>query len=302
MIAAQQPSAAVILPAWHSEATVDGSLAALACQDYPSLQVVLVESEPGGAVERMVRSKYPSVRYIPVPNRLLPHAARNLGVQYCDADLLLFSDPDIYPEPGWVSRMVAAHRQYGGVIAGPLDNATQGWLDWGVHFAKFDLFLPGGEPHRWEYCATGNMLCSRQDLERVGGFRPDHMLADLLISWSFAERGIPITFLPDAVVRHHHVVTLRGALRERYERGCDFGRLRGAHAGWSAGQTLKQTLVTLSGLRLANLVVRTGANARRARRFGWFMATLPLVTMGHAAWLAGELRGYREWSVPKPAS
>jgi hypothetical protein len=228
-----------------------------------------------------------------VERRLLPHAARNVGVQNCDAELLLFSDPDIYARPGWVRRMVAAYEAYGGVIAGSLDNATRRWLDWGMHFAKFDLFLPGGTVHRWPYCATGNMLCSRRDLERVGGFDPDDMLADLLISWSFAEHGIPITFVPDAVVRHHHLGGFSGLLNERYRRGTIFGGLRRIHSHWTGLQALRQTVITLSGLRLANLVVRTGANARRAGRTGWFIATLPLVAMGHAAWLAGELRGYR---------
>lgn len=293
MMASRRPHVAVILPAYHSDKTVDEALSAFACQDYPSVEIILVESQPGGATEGIVRSKYPQVRYIAVPQRLLPHAARNIGAQRCDAELLLFSDPDIMPEPTWVSQMVAARERYGGVIAGPLENATDLWLDWGIHFAKFDLFLPGGEPHRWQYCATGNMLCSRQDFELVGGFQPDDMLADLLISWSFAEHGIPITFLPDAIVRHRHLATFGASLRERYARGRDFGSLRKAHAGWSDSQVLRQTLLTLSGLRLARLILRTGQNARRARRFGWFIATLPLVALGHGAWLAGELRGYR---------
>src|SRR5512140_3056287 len=187
---ADHPSAAVVVPAYHSEQTVARSLASLACQDYPALQVILVESEPGGATEQCVRSSYPSVKYIAVQDRLLPQAARNVGVQQCQAELLLFTDPDIYVGPAWVRQMVAAHQRYGGAIVGPLDNATNRWLDWGIHFSKFDLFLPGGVPHRWEYCASGNMLCSRRDFERVGGFKGDDMFGDLIISWKFKEAGI----------------------------------------------------------------------------------------------------------------
>lgn len=285
-------SVTVIVPAFHSERTVKRSLASLVCQDYRALEILLVESEPGGATEQLVRTAFPSVRYIAVDHRLLPQAARNLGVQQCQSDLLLFTDPDIYLEPTWVSKMVAAYVCHGGAIAGALDNATARWLDWGVHLAKFDLFLPGGELRRGEYCASGNMLCSRQDFERVGGFDGDDMLGDLVISWKFAEAGIPITFLPDGTARHHHLTTLGSFVRERFERGRLFGRLRSSHSRWSSPQALRHVLLTLSGLRLVKLVFRTAANARRAHRLGWFFATLPLVIIGHAAWLAGELRGY----------
>ena len=212
----QQPSVSIIIPAYRSEATIEASLASMACQDYPSAEVVVVESSPGGVVEELVRSRFPAIKYVASPDRLLPHAARNLGAQNCQADLLVFTDPDIYAPPNWLAKMVRAHEQYGGVIVGSLENATARWLDRGIHLGKFDMFLPGGQPRASGYCATGNMLCSRADFEKVGGFDGDEMLGDLLISWKFSERKIPITFVPAASVRHHHTqgfaIHLRGTV------------------------------------------------------------------------------------------
>lgn len=288
-----RPSVAVIIPAYHSDKTIARSLEAVACQDYASLQIFVVESEPLGFTEELIRSKYPHVHYIASPDRLLPHAARNLALQQCDAPLIACTDPDIYTEPGWVTKLVAMHERCQGVIAGSLENATNRWLDWGMHFTKFDMFLPMGAARRQETCATGNMLCARADLDRAGGFAANEMLADLLISWKFAQQGVPITFDPELIVWHHHTASLKSFLGERFARGRDFARLRQQHEHWGRSQVVRQQLLTLSGLRLAKLVLRTGLHARQARHVGWFLLTLPVITLGHAAWLIGEMAGYR---------
>ncbi|MGD8330486.1 MAG: hypothetical protein PVJ49_13715, partial [Acidobacteriota bacterium] len=117
------------------------------------------------------------------------------------------------------------------------------------------------------------------------------------------ERGHTLLFAPDAVVQHHHLTSLRGLLRERFERGREFGRLRIEHDDWGTGKMLYMLTVTVLPLRLAKLVGRVTRNAFAAAVAVRLVVGLPVIVVAEAAWLAGEattyaasLRGRRDGS------
>ncbi len=285
-------SVAVILPAYNSSQTVKDCLEAICSQTYPGIQVMVVDSSPDDRVEEIVKQRFPQVAYLHVRERLLPHAARNLGVRQTASDLLIFTDPDIYAPPEWVENLVQARQQYGGVVIGALNNHGDRWLEWGIHLGKFDAFLPEREIRPLDFCATANMLCSRSDFEKAGGFVDQEMLGDLLISWKFRESHIPIRLYPQAVAAHHHTQSFRDFLRERFERGRDYGRLRIEHFHWSRTQILRHFLLTVSGLRLVGLMRRIGIHSRRAGCFKKFLYTLPVSSLGQFCWLSGEAAAF----------
>jgi len=115
------PRVSVVLPAYRSEATVAGCLAALRRQTFADFDVVLVDSGPGGGTAAIVARDFPEVRCHVSPARLLPHAARNLGISLSSGELLLLSDPDTYARPDWIQLhgsespgKTAQARQYAG--------------------------------------------------------------------------------------------------------------------------------------------------------------------------------------------
>lgn len=256
------------------------------------MEIVVVDSSPDVRVEKIVKANSFPITYIHFQERLLPHAARSLGVQRTSSELLVFTDPDIYAPPRWIRNLVTAYQQYGGVMIGALTNATDRWLDWGIHLGKFDSFLVEPEVRLLDFCATANMLCSRQDYMKVGGFENDEMLADLLISWKFTERHIPIRLIPLANALHHHTQSFSAFLRERYVRGLDFGRLRAERLHWTKLQIIRHALITLSGLRLLSLIIRQSRNARRAGLLIKSLSTLPISSMGQLLWLSGEVTAF----------
>jgi len=237
---------------------------------------------------------FQGVRFIHNASRLLPHGARNLGAQHTRARLLVFTDPDIYPRPDWLERLTAAHREFGGVIAGAIECHDGSWLDRGVHLAKFDSWLPAGLPRSTLIAATGNMLCPRDIFEKMGRFPAEHMLGDTLFSWKLVREEVPITFEPRAVVEHDHRSGPGNLLRERFQRGREFGELRSRWEGWSAGRIVLQLGLTLLPFRLTKHLLRTAANAFRARAGLALMTAFPVVVAGATAWLAGEARAYAE--------
>ena len=285
-------SVAVIIPSYNSFPTIEHSLNTFCKQGYPVYEIIVVDSSPNDRVEEIVTKNFPEITYIHSEKRLLPHAARNLGVQKTSSELLAFTDPDIYAPTDWLENLVKAHRQYGGAIIGSLTNHTNSWLDWGIHLGKFDSFLPEATVRPLGFCATANMLCSRKDFERAGGFENDEMLGDLLISWKLTENHIPIFLVPQAPVQHHHTQSYSGFLHERYTRGKDFGRLRHNRFHWTRFQTIRHILVTISGLRLVSLMIREGKHSLKAKLFIKFFYTFPVSFTGQIFWLLGETSAF----------
>ena len=287
-----RPRVSVVFPAYRSEPTVAGCLSALRRQTFTDFEVVLVDSGPGGSTGAIVARDFPEVRCHVSPTRLLPHAARNLGVSMARGELFLLSDPDTYARPDWIERMVSAWERTGGIIVGAIANHGDRWLDTGIHICKFSKVLPGGAPRPVDNAPTANAMVDRATWERVGPIPEDVLQGDASWSRRALQRGVQLTFAPDAVVEHHHLETARGFLRERHRRGLELGTLR---CEWERGHPLRlalvaaATVVPVRALRIGALV--TGQCARGGG-LGALAVCSPIVALGHLSSLAGEARAY----------
>ncbi|MGH2619421.1 MAG: glycosyltransferase family 2 protein [Anaerolineales bacterium] len=291
MGAAAPPLVSIIVGAYQAERTVERSLRSMQEQSYQSTEIILVDSSPDNRTQQIVREKFPTVRYERSPRRLRPNAAQNRGAELARGKLLLFTNPDIYAGPDWVNSLVSLQLSHGGAISGSISCTGSGWLQTGMHLAKFDKWLPHGSVRPTDLGATANLLVERAIFTSVGRFVGDSWVADTIFSWKLHAHGIPIWFAPQSVVWHDHLGGWWNLLRERFERGQAFGSVRPAHFGWSKGRIVVQIAATLLPLRLVGLIARTAQNAQAAGQLGRFILTLPIVATGHAAWLAGELFG-----------
>lgn len=286
------PKVSIILPAFHSEATLAESLRSFCRQDYPEREIIVVDSTPGDACRRIVREQFPGITYFYSPERMLPHAARNKGVTLASGRYFLFSDPDIYPPVDWVRRMVETQQCCGGAIVSPLVCFAPSWLKLGIHFAKFDQLLPRKRVGPVGVGATAGLLCRREDYDRVGGFAGELMLGDTLFSWRLLAAGVPLYLNAGWAAQHHHLSSLGGFMRERFTRGRQFAELVLTQRRPAKFRRGVQILATLLPLRLAKWLTRTGVHAWKAGMFGDFIRVSPVVLSGHAGWLAGEVAGY----------
>jgi GT2 family glycosyltransferase len=293
----RRPAVSLILPAYRSEATVGGCLAALAAQTFRDFETVLVDSGPGEETAR-IAARFPWVRYRRSPRRLLPHAARNAGVELAHAPLLAFSDPDVYAAPEWLERLVAAQRATGEVAVGALACFGGRRLDAGVHLCKFGKWLPpagsatAGSALELDMSPTANMLLARQDFEAAGGFPGELLMGDVVLSRNLRALGRRLCFVPGAVVTHHHLHGFGSFLDERFERGRLYGGLR---AGWWRDRPLRLAGMALASalpLRLARSVGIAARQGLRAGERSRLLSSLPVAAAGHAASLAGEALAY----------
>jgi GT2 family glycosyltransferase len=262
-------------------------------------EIILIDSSPADRVGPLLSERFPQVRYLHSEARLLPHAARNLGVTVARGDLLVFTDPDAYPRPGWLLNLLAAYRATGHIIVGAVACYGSGWFDQGVHFTKYDKWLPGGCPRPIDDAPTVNVLYPRDIFVESGGFQGAKMLGDTDLSWRMRRLGAVLWFAPDAVVEHHHLAHWSDFLRERFDRGRQAGELRADAYHWSR---LRLSLWFLSSALLLRMISQLISSARRSLRsgaLGMFLLTLPVIMAGRAAWVLGEAQGYWEciWRV-----
>ena len=124
------------------------------------------------------------------------------------------------------------------------------------------------------------------------------MIGDTIFSWDITAAGYQIHFSSKAEVAHHHISTWSGLLQERFTRGREYGRVRAERSGWSSNRILVHLVLTISPLRLMNLMMRTLQHSRSAKMLASALLTFPVIMSAHAAWLWGECRGFLEALQP----
>ena len=290
------PRISVVLPAYFSHATLPGALEALAAQERPPDEIIVVNSS-GDAPTRGVVAAWPGVRLIDSPVRLYPHAARNVGLAEASGDILACSDPDCRPDTTWLQELVAEVESGRPVVGGAMDLwRTAGHepdaLPLAIHLTKFWRALPGRPAGPAWIVPTANLAFTREAWRRAGPFRGDIFCGDAVQSWRFAAVGCPPWFTPRARVAHRHAESLAAARRQRFVRGREFGRERAAWERFSFGRRSCEAFA--APLRLAVVLRAAGRGAGIA---GWgreFRRTLWLQAQLQAAWVAGESVGFLE--------
>jgi GT2 family glycosyltransferase len=282
------PLVSVIVPAYRSESTIAAFLEGLRRQTFKDFETIIVNSSSEDQTAKLVAKRFPAARFEQSSTRLLPHAARNRGVDLARGRLLVFTDPDCVGAAGWLSALVAASERGHGVVVGAMDLVGDTAYERAVHLCKFAPWLPGGSEGRRAIAPTANVLYTREVWQAVGPFRSDSFSSDTLHSWRAAAKGFHPWFEPRAVVAHQHGGDMRSFLRERQARGEDFARIRVAEEKRSRAWAALH-LLALPAIPLLELV-RVG---RCAIRSGWtraFVWTAPLQLVANAAWALGEAR------------
>jgi GT2 family glycosyltransferase len=281
------PRVSVIIPAYKSDATIAATLEALRRQAFADFETIVVDSSPGEGTAHLVAERFPEVRFHHSRERLLPHGARNRGVEMAAGELLVFTDPDCVPEPGWLASLVAARDRGNPVVGGAIDIEGGGWAERGIHLSKFSAWTPQAPRGPRSDLATANTLWTRSLMERLGPFPAKRWSGDTELSWRVRREGIELQFEPDAVVRHIHESGLRRFWRERLLRGEDFAEMRIRTQRWSRARAVLQLLAVplVPGLLLGRALLN-----ERGGGLAGAIATAPVQLLGYVAWALGEGR------------
>lgn len=287
-----KPRVSVIIPCFYSSQTLPRTLESLKRQTFQSLETVVVNSSQETDTAKLVKEKYPWVKFHQYPHRLLMHAARNEGARIARGDLLLFTDPDLEVPSNWVERMVQAHKAGHHVLVGEMDCAQKSWSSVGVHLTKYHFLLPGVRRKRFRIAPTANAGYDRHFFKKIGDFPGELVCGDAVQSWKAIQSGESIFCVRGVPVRHAHDHTMSSLAGERRQRSREFMRERIKFEGWPRWRIWANILLfPILPVYIMLLAARDSVCSRWFLRYVW---TLPVQAVGQVCWCFGEMEAQLE--------
>jgi GT2 family glycosyltransferase len=210
----------VILVTWNSAQYLSGCLDALVAQVYKDFEVVLIDNGSTDGCLGVVNN-YMSLLKIRV-ERLGENkgfaAANNLGARLARGQWLALLNPDAFPEPDWLEKLLGAagndpafsffaSRQLQANASHLLDGAGDAFHISGVAWRRYSGWPAaqfGMETEEiFSPCAAA-ALYSRQAFLEVGGFDEDFFSyhEDVDLGFRLRLRGFRCLYVPEAVMHH----------------------------------------------------------------------------------------------------
>ena len=265
--AGARPRLSVVMPVYNAEATLAECLTRLSRSSFGDFEIVLVDD--GSTDQSRAIAAGFSLRVVPTAGRIGPAAARNLGAQAAEGELLFFLDADVMVRPDTLSRIVAAFErdEIEGVIG--VQAAEMRHRDLVSQYKNLWM--------RWTYCRrrgevplfyTTAAAIRRDAFLRAGGFDQAYVtpnVEDTAFGQKLARLGIRVCIDPELEVEHVRRYSLAGLLRT------DFARA-----------------VSLTRLKLRERRELAHNNTSVPLRY---MASVPLATLGVPALIAGAALG-----------
>lgn len=232
------PDISVVVPSFDRAARLDGCLRALEAQTIEPSQYEIIVCDDGSpvpvtdslAATLETLSGRVHVRVIHQVNAG-PASARNRGAAAAAGRFIAFTDDDCRPAPDWLERLLVRFAErpdalLGGGIRPSVESdgyalAMQAIMD----FVYADQERRGGI----RLFSTSNLAVPARAFERIGGFSTAFRQAagedyDLCARWFGA--GGEVVYVPDAVVVHDPVLTLRTFWRQHHAYGRGLLRMR----------------------------------------------------------------------------
>jgi GT2 family glycosyltransferase len=223
-----EPHLSVVIPTHARPAQLARCLEALARQDYPRDRFTLVVVDDGSPtpVTEVVAGTEGRLQVDLIRQRCAgPAAARNAGARRARGSLLVFTDDDCTPEPGWLRALAAAHVETPDAALG---GCTVNALHRNRYSAASQLLIDflyayfNADPSAARFVASNNFAVPAEAFLEIGGFPTGFPLAageDRELCDRWVARGHSIRYVPAATVEHHHGLTLRRFLLQHFGYG-----------------------------------------------------------------------------------
>jgi len=215
-------SVSAVIVSWNQRRFLDGCLDALRGQQYPHLDITVVDNGSTDGSPEWVAQHYPSVSLLGLATNLGFAHAFNQGARHARGGLVLSLNPDVIPLPNFIAEMVCAIAAESrvGMVAPKLlraDNPAlldstglfidrrrrpydrgQGEVDRGQYDTLFDVFGACGAAALYRRALLEDLAMDGQYFDE--GFFAYCEDADL--AWRAQLRGWRCRYAPQAIATH----------------------------------------------------------------------------------------------------
>jgi glycosyltransferase involved in cell wall biosynthesis len=255
----------VVIPSYNRAPVLARCLDALAEQDPPAGEVVVVDDGSTDDTPSVLTERA-WVRAVRQANGGRA-AAKNAGVAAARGDVVLFVDDDVIATPGLVGRHAAHHRAHpepheallGRVTWSPEVQVTRHmhWLEHGGPLFHYDEIDDPGDVS-WRMLYTANVSLKREFLEP---FDPElAIFEDSELAYRLKQRGLRLRYDPEALGWHLREETPERTERRMHEVGASAVRL---HAKWPELREAPPRMRAIGGVKALGAMALSRAGVHR---------------------------------------
>jgi GT2 family glycosyltransferase len=212
----------VIIISYNAEPDLRDCIESLERQDYPSLEIVVVNDASTDATAEYLETLISRIRLdvVVVTNNsnLGVAGARNSGIRKATGEILAFLDADCVADKSWVSELVKIYEQRkvaavgGRIIDARIENI------WSLSNKGHDYVAAreGSVPF-----VKGCNMSFDANVLRQSMFNDEirYGYEEILLCDHLRDEGYDIYYTPRAVVHHKHRTSAAGVFRQKYLRG-----------------------------------------------------------------------------------
>jgi GT2 family glycosyltransferase len=279
-------SASIIIPTFDGTSRIGNCLDALKEQIAGrNVEILVVDDGSTDNIADVV-ARYPATRLIRQANAG-PASARNRGAREARGAILLFTDDDCVPLPGWFDAMLAPFSDPTVVGAKGIYRTLQKSIV--ARFVQVEYEdkyrLMAGVPSI-DFIDTYSAAFVRDRFLEMNGYDTSFPVAcaeDVELSYRMSSRGWKMKFVPNAIVYHTHPDTLSKYLKKKYKFA--FWRMLAVRKNPSKGvkdshtpQTMKLQLLLAPALVAAvlfDLIIRPRIPVSLLVLAAFLLSTLP---------------------------
>ncbi|QKT02474.1 glycosyltransferase family 2 protein [Ectothiorhodospiraceae bacterium 2226] len=210
----------IIIPCYNAAATIGAQLGALVTERWEGeWEVVVVDNGSSDDTLSVVRGYFgrlPHLRVLSARASQGAAYARNIGVRKARGRNVAFLDADDVIQPGWIAAIGEALRSAPFVASRFEFRSLNAPRLVGLPMApQEDGLQRYANPKFLAHAGTCGLGVRKALHEEIGGFDQSMaVLEDTDYCWRLQLSGVPLTFVPDAVVAVRYRPTLRASLRQ----------------------------------------------------------------------------------------
>jgi glycosyltransferase involved in cell wall biosynthesis len=214
------PDISIIVPAYNAEGTLAGCLQAiLDLRLSEPYEVILVDDGSADGTAAIAERFAPRVKVLRQAHKGAG-AARNAGIEIARGDIILFTDADCEPVPGWGTVMLAALHGGADGAKGTYRTRQRSLIARFVQ-AEYESKYSRMEGRTYiDFVDTYSAAYRRKALLESSGFNESLPVdEDQELSFRLARTGHRLVYVPEAVVYHLHVTSPLGYVRRKFRIG-----------------------------------------------------------------------------------